>query len=481
MRAGRALEACACAALVSLGAARGAAQSADATPAPAPVAIEAAPVQTVPVESQEEAAPQADSVQPEPAQAAPPEALAADHDAASATSMAPGPTITLPAGAEASAAPQVQPPGCASTSEPSTVVGGYGQLNLTSRKLGPDADFETRANLRRLVLFVSHAFTPEIDAYAELEWENAIACPSCQGSVEVEQAFVDWKLWGDALVLRAGLLLVPMGIINRWHEPPVFHGVERPTTDGRVIPTTWRELGLGMRGALAAPVHYELYLTTTLAPTGLGAEGLAGARTLGSLAPADAFAVTGRIEVEPLLGLTAGAAFFASDLGENGEFFTASGRQRDVSVPLFGYALDGRLRRYGVEARIVAVQFFVPNADALMETLRADGSPWFPNVGRTGPVAERIEGGYVEAAYDVLSPLDTNHQLLPFIRLETYDTQAVVPDGYDANPELDVDEATLGLSYRPIPQLVFKADVQLRDRRLGLDELQIDFGLGYVY
>jgi hypothetical protein len=127
-----------------------------------------------------------------------------------------------------------------------------------------------------------------------------------------------------------------------------------------VIPTTWRELGVGLTGALAVPVRYELYLTTTLAPKGLGSEGLAGARTLGSLAPANAFALSGRVEVEPLLGITAGAAFFASDLGGNGDFFTASGRERDVSVPLLGYALDARLRRFGVEARFVAVQFFLP-------------------------------------------------------------------------------------------------------------------------
>jgi hypothetical protein len=362
-----------------------------------------------------------------------------------------------------------------------TLLGGYAQFNLTSLAVGPDADFDTRANLRRLVLFVSHAFTPEIDVYAELEWENAIACPSCQGSVEVEQAFVDWELLGDALAVRAGLVLVPIGIINQWHEPPVFHGVERPATDTRVIPTTWRELGVGITGTLLALARYELYLTTTLAPTGLGPQGLAGARTLGSLAPADAFAVTGRIEVEPLLGLIAGASFFASELGDNGEFFTASGRPEEVSVPLLGYALDARLRRSGLEARVLVTQFFLPEADALLQTLRADGSPWFPNTDRVGPVPERIEGGYFELAYDVLRLVQTEQQLLPFVRFEAYDTQAAVPNGYEPNPELDIDELTFGLSYRPIPQLVWKSDVQLRDRRLGLDELQINFGLGYMY
>jgi hypothetical protein len=92
-----------------------------------------------------------------------------------------------------------------------------------------------------------------------------------------------------------------------------------------------------------------------------------------------------------------------------------------------------------------------------------------------------VQGGYVELGYDVFHELHLGHQLVPFVRLETYDTQAAVPKGYEKNPFLDVDEMTAGLSYRPIAQLVFKADVQLRDRRLGYDELQLDGGLGYMF
>jgi hypothetical protein len=237
-----------------------------------------------------------------------------------------------------------------------TVIGGYGQFNLTAQKVGPDADFETRANVRRLVLFVAHDFSDDIEVYTELEWENALACRDCEGAVEVEQAFVQWKLLGDALALRAGLVLVPMGIINQWHEPPVFNGVERPSTEQAIIPTTWREIGVGITGTLAELYHYELYLTTTLDPTELGPDGLIGARRQGSLAPAEAFALTGRFEVEPLLGLIAGVGFFASDAGGNADFYHASGRSWDLSVPILGYAIDARFRRWGFEARGIWTQ-----------------------------------------------------------------------------------------------------------------------------
>jgi hypothetical protein len=71
--------------------------------------------------------------------------------------------------------------------------------------------------------------------------------------------------------------------------------------------------------------------------------------------------------------------------------------------------------------------------------------------------------------------------LLGFVRLEYYNTQAAVPAGYTANAELDVREITLGVTYRPITQLVFKTDLQLRDRKLGYDELQYNLGFGYMF
>jgi hypothetical protein len=363
-----------------------------------------------------------------------------------------------------------------------TVIGGYGQFNLNALRIGPAGnEYDVTANVRRLVLFVAHPITNAIRVYSEFEWENAIACSSCDGSVEVEQAFLEWNLIGRALSLRAGLLLVPMGIVNQWHEPPVFHGVDRPAVDTFIIPTTWRELGLGFAGQLSETWRYELYFTTTLDPLRLDSSGLGAALEQGSLAKANAFAVTGRMELEPLLGIVAGASFFASDLGGNGDYFGRRGNARDLSLPLLGYALDARVRRLGMEARAVWSQFYMPNAGDLLGAFRDDGSPLFPNVDATGPIPELVEGGYFEVAYNTLFWLRTGQELLAFARFETYDTQAEVPDGYDKQPELDVSEYTFGLTYRPLPQLVWKADLQLRDRRLGLDELQINAGFGYMF
>lgn len=87
----------------------------------------------------------------------------------------------------------------------------------------------------------------------EIEFEHV-------SEVYVEQAFLDYELT-DWMSLRGGLLLIPMGIINQYHEPPSFNGVERPLIDTRIAPTTWREIGAGIAGRISSLiVRYQLYL-----------------------------------------------------------------------------------------------------------------------------------------------------------------------------------------------------------------------------
>lgn len=370
-----------------------------------------------------------------------------------------------------------------------TVVGGYGEFNLNFLRTGTPNPFIGRATVRRLVMFLSHNFNEKFRAYAELEWENAIACRACVGSVEIEQAFVDWRALGDDLGFRAGLVLVPMGIINQWHEPPVFHGVNRPDFDQIIIPTTWRELAIGAFGRHGI-AQYELYAMTAFDPSSFSAAGFAGGRGQGAFQRANAMAVTGRFEIEPWLGTVFGAAVYASDAGGNLDTVNALREPTTLHVPIFGWSLDARIRKSGFEARAVFAQFFSPEAGALMRANRdADGvvAPYFadttvgPNAS-SGPLATRIQGGYVELAYNVLRFVPgTEQQLLPFVRLEYLDTQAAVPAGFDRNGRLLIHELTAGLSYRPIQQVVLKSDIQLRDRHFGLDEMAINFGLGYMF
>lgn len=362
-----------------------------------------------------------------------------------------------------------------------TVIGGYGQLQAKWLGVGPNPEYEGEATVRRLVLFVSHDFSnlgAPIRAYTELEWENAVAGDGQPGSVEVEQAFLEARVAGDALSVRGGLILVPFGIVNQWHEPPVFHGVDRPSLDQVLIPTTWRELGVGVTGKPGI-VRYELYAMTALDPTGFDDAGIVNGRTLGAVSPANAGALAGRFEVEPTLGLVAGASGYASDAGGAADWYDATGQKLDLSLPVLGAEVDARWRGYGVEARVLGAMFWLPESDDLMEAKKADGSPYF--LDGAGVVPTRTRGGYVELGWNVLYFVDTAMEVVPFARLEHYDTQNAVPEGYEANPLRVVDEGTFGVTWRPIPNVAVKADVQLRDRKYGDDELGWNVGIGYMF
>jgi hypothetical protein len=367
----------------------------------------------------------------------------------------------------------------AEASSTSTAIGGYGEAEVLGPRNGAGASREWVADLPRFVVFVAHSFSDRIRLYSELEVEHGVACAGCKGEVEMEQAFLEAKVWRDAIGVRAGMILVPMGIINEWHEPPVFHGVLRPNVETIIIPSTWNDIGAGFFGRPTEPLRYELYAVEGLDPTGLSSAGLGGAKQDGSLATAKAWAVTGRVEYEPLLGVVLGASGYASDAGRNADFYDHTGQKEDVRVPILGWDVDARWRRSGLEWKVLYAEWHLPNAGQLMGALDVTGQAYFPDP--TQPIGTVLRGGYVEGAYDVLRPFGLREQLLPFVRIEAYDTQSAVPNGFRANPALNVRQYTAGFSFRPLQQIVVKADVQLREHRSGEQDTQINFGLGFMY
>ena len=104
------------------------------------------------------------------------------------------------------------------------------------------------------------------------------------------------------------------------------------------------------------------------------------------------------------------------------------------------------------------------------------------NAAYGGQVGSRIAGGYVEGAYNllaVLAPASTQ-RLNGFIRYERYNTHAGVPDGVMRDDALARRITTFGLTYKPVYNVVFKGDYQLRRNRAGVgQDEQLALGVGY--
>ena len=331
------------------------------------------------------------------------------------------------------------PSSATGSSPPSTgPLSGYMELHLNN----PTDSTPAVLDFHRFVLLFTHSFSDRLRFVGELELEHAFVEGLEEGGeLELEQAYLDF-LVHPALNFRAGMLLVPVGIINERHEPPVFHGVERPFVDTVIIPTTWFEAGAGIHGALGRGFRYRAYAMAPLDATEFSAEeGLRGAAQHGSEAVVRNVAVTGRLEYVGVRGLQAGASFWAGDTGFNIP-------RIKTSVGL--YEFDARLSRGRLEARGQLAHVFINGAGALNDAMgRLTGID--PNI------AEQLFGVYGEVAYRFL-PARAPHDAAVFVRYENFDTQFKMPAGSLGLPQFDRDAWVVGATYWVDPDVAIKFD-----------------------
>ena len=328
-----------------------------------------------------------------------------------------------------------------------SAIGGYGELTLNA-PLG-DSPGNAVIDLRRVVLFFGHNFTEKLRFYSELEIEHAVSSAEDQGEVEVEQAFID-ALLHQKLNLRGGLILVPVGIVNVYHEPPTFNGVDRPDVDQFIIPTTWREPGIGIFGELTPTLRYQFYVMNGLNANGFTAEAtLREGHQEAQFAHAGDVAAVLRLDWEPKAGYVVGFSAYGGTSGNS-----LANQVGNVPVGLF--ELDSRWRHNGWSTRAEIAFLFIGDTSALNGAL----TPTPPMTNDALPIPSAAWGGYAEIGYDVLRLLrpGSDQDVTLFGRLDFVDTQLSVPSGYMARSELRRTTPTVGLTYRPIPQIALKLD-----------------------
>ena len=346
-----------------------------------------------------------------------------------------------------------------------SAFGGYGELTLNAPSNAPSV-----VDMRRLVLFFGHNFTDRLRFYSEFEVEHAVASSSDQGEAEVEQAYLDGLLsrW---INLRGGLILMPMGIVNVYHEPPSFNGVDRPDVDQFVIPSTWREPGVGIFGELAEGLRYQLYFVNGFNANGFTAESaIHEGHQEAQLAYAGDYGGIARIDYEPVLGTVIGASAYGASSGNT--LKSTVGR-----VPVGLFDIDARFHKGGFTARVEVALLLIGDAGKLNQALLAGT----PEQQAAGPVASQSRGGYAEVGYDVLRFLapSSEQALNAFTRFDYSNTQAVVPAGFTPRPEFRRYSQVLGLVYKPIPQIALKMDY--RRHWLGNDEAFNEFAAAITW
>ncbi|MBD5781304.1 porin [Pelagicoccus sp. NFK12] len=330
--------------------------------------------------------------------------------------------------------------GSASAAE-RTHLGGYGELHYNFGK-ADSADFH------RWVLFLDHAFNDDIRFVSEVELEHSIAGDGQPGEIELEQAYVEFDL-NDTDTAKAGIFLVPVGILNETHEPATFYGVERNNVEKNIIPTTWWEGGVAYRHtndsgwAFDAAAHTGLFAPTS----GSKAFNIRSGRQKVGSAEASDGAITTRATYSGTPGLQVGfSAQYQTDIAQG----TLA---ESIDATLVSAHADYQRGGFG---------------------LRALYARW--DLGGAAPGingADEQFGYYIEPSYRFATEAgDVGF----FARYSVYDNYA----GSASNTEDAFFD--IGMNYWPIENVVFKWDVQFTDyANSAKDEEIINIGVGYHF
>ena len=352
-------------------------------------------------------------------------------------------------------------------------IGGYGEGNYQAR-VGDKGKNVDNADLERLVLYAGYKFTDNILFNSEIEFEHATTGEGSEekGEVSVEFAALDFFI--DPLAnVRAGLVLMPMGFINQIHEPPFFFGNNRPEVERRIIPSTWREVGVGLFGQITPELTYTTYVVNGLNAAEFSSNGIRDGRGGGSNAKAENFGYVARMDYTPeaLPGVSIGGSAYVGNSGQNQTF---AGQKADVFTQLYDAHLQWRYR--GLELRALGSWGHINNADLISAQRTIDGK-------EGAVVGSENYGWYTEVGYDILPLIfrDTAQYLAPFFRYEQFDTIAKAPVGFLDDENMDRQIYQLGLQYKPIPNVVIKADYRNISAKKGSVPDDFNLGFGFIF
>ena len=349
-------------------------------------------------------------------------------------------------------------------------IGGYGEVMYEnfadSREDDSPSEATDRLDALRAIVYVGYKFSDKVLFNSELEFEHGSTEDG--GSVSIEFAYLEYRL-SPAFGLRGGLMLPPMGFINEVHEPPAFLGARRPETERQIIPSTWRESGIGFFGGLG-DISYRAYLVNGFDARGFSGSGIRGGRQNGAEADAENFGAVGRLDYIGLPGLTVGTSAYVGNSGQGAVL--PSDPTRTIGARTFIWEGHARYQQRGFDLSGLLALSTVDDAAQVNELIALPA---------TESIGERLVGWYLQGGYDVLRGSRTVQQLVPYIRYEQLNTQDRVPSGFVADPANDRRLVSIGTMWKPIPNVSLKADYQITSNEADTGINQLNVNLGYLF
>jgi len=372
---------------------------------------------------------------------------------------------------------------------PGVSLGGYGEVLFSrpcpTRQGGARSGLAPPADVLRAVLYVGYKFRDELLLNTEIELEHAGVFDAAEvqtdpatgtgaaeltGEVTLEFAYLEWGRY-RGFGIRAGKLLVPVGLTNEIHEPPTFPTARRPEVETFIIPTTWTATGAGIFGELPHGASYRAYVVEGLDAARFEAgSGIREGRQETAQPLLTHPALTGRLDWSGGPGLELGLSGYAGDAWQGPQ---PPGWH--LSPQLLLGDLHARLDSRGLRSRALYARGHLAHSSQLSEVL---------GLGRTGPdwLGAAFWGGFVEAGYDVLPLLhaESRWALAPYARLERYDTQSGLVAARE-NPAFRHRLVTAGLVLEPHPDVAIKGERVWRKNDASTGVSEWNLALGYLF
>ncbi len=328
--------------------------------------------------------------------------------------------------------------------------GAFTEVNY-SQPISGEKIYNGHLNVERMVFIANYTFNERTWFVSEIELEKV-------KEIFVEQAYVNHQIkpW---LNFRAGLMLIPFGYINENHEPTIYHGVWRPNVDTYIVPTPWREIGIGFAGKFAhTGIKYQLYVVNGFksyenGPLLDGASGLVGGRQMGADSYISSPNYSGKIEYVKIPGLRIGLSGYFGDTQSN--LYHGILRSDPAALARADSSVVG-VNMGGIDIRYKTGKWSFRTEYIIVELSGTNEYNLFTN----NNLGSRITGIFAEAAREICLQSEHCQAFIPFVRFELFNTHADVPDCISTEESFRRMEILTGFGWKLHPNAILKADYQ---------------------
>ena len=310
------------------------------------------------------------------------------------------------------------------------------------------------------------------------EWEQEV---EKGGEVELEQFWIQ-KSFGRWANIKAGHIVVPVGLNNAYHEPLNFFTVYRPEGENTVLPSTWHQTGISFWGKTKG-WRYELQFLAGLNSDNFTNTGWInkgpGTPTEGEIATKYGTAL--RIDNYCIKGLRIGlSGYYGHAIGNSYPNNKDGAESKYKGVVAIG-AIDFTYNNYNWIVRGQADYGYLSDAKQLKYfTNRLNGLSPFHH---SAFVSKNAFAYGIEAGYNVFSQIEklrqSNQKMYLFGRYEHYNPYAskTKNTSYDYT---NVKRMAVGINYYPVKQIVVKAEYSHRFLKSQYNnEPSINIGVAY--